>query len=110
MTSVRDQAASFEARIQADLEEVKRIVLEALAPHRARVWLFGSRARGMGARASDIDIAVLPLEPLPEGLLSEIQQALEDSRVLYAVDLVDLARADPELRKLVEREGVPWRS
>ncbi len=111
MASTPDEAApAQDARLQADLEEVKRIVLQGLGALRARVWFFGSRAHGRAGRASDIDIAVLPLDPLPEGLLSEIQETLDESLVLYPVDLVDLSRADPGLRALVERDGIPWRS
>lgn len=82
-------------------------MLDALGRYRARVWLFGSRARGDAVRGSDIDIAVLALEPLPEGLLEQIRQALEDSQVLFPVDL---STAEPELRERVEREGIAWRS
>jgi hypothetical protein len=55
-------------------------------------------------------VAVLPLEPLPPGLLSGIREALEESTVLPNVDLVDLTEAEPALREQVEREGVPWTS
>ena len=91
-----------------DLDEARRIVLEGLRPHAARVWLFGSRARGEPGRASDIDVAVLPEGPLPAGLLQEVREALENSQILYPVDLVDLTTAEPGLRETVLREGVPW--
>ncbi|MGD0497138.1 MAG: nucleotidyltransferase domain-containing protein [Bryobacteraceae bacterium] len=48
-----------------DLNEVRRLVLRGLSGRRARVYLFGSWARGDASRVSDIDVAVLPLEPLP---------------------------------------------
>ncbi|HET7292884.1 MAG TPA: nucleotidyltransferase domain-containing protein [Vicinamibacteria bacterium] len=92
-----------------DLDEVQRIVLAGLAPHRAQVFLFGSRAEGRPARGSDIDVGILPLEPLPPGLLTDIAEALENSRVLYAVDLVDLSRVEPSFRERVAREGIRWR-
>lgn len=100
------------AHVQAgyDLGEVKRMVLAALEGYGARVWLFGSHARAEAVRGSDIDVAVLALEALPPGLWEDLRQALEDSHVLFPVDLVDLAAAPPELRARVEREGVPWRS
>jgi predicted nucleotidyltransferase len=100
------------ARVSAehDLNQVRGIVLGALSGHRARVWLFGSHARGEAVRGSDIDVAILALEPLPEGLLEETRQALENSEVLLPVDLVDLSSAEPGLREHVEREGIPWRS
>lgn len=92
-----------------DLDAVQRIVLESLASHRVQVFLFGSRADGRPVRGSDIDVAILPLEPLPAGLLTEISEALENSRVLYTVDLVDLTRVEPAFRERVEREGIRWR-
>ena len=92
-----------------DLDEVQRIVLSGLASHRVEVFLFGSRAHGRPARGSDIDVGILPLEPLPAGLLTDIADALENSRVLYSVDLVDLTRVEPTFRERVEREGIRWR-
>jgi len=99
-----------DARLRGDIEEVKRIVLEGLGTHRARVWLFGSRARGLGRRGSDIDVAILPLEPLPAGTLARIEETLENSLVLYPVDLIDLSSAEPALGERVERDGIPWTS
>ena len=110
MTTLRADAVPAEAQLRADIEEVKRIVLSGLGTHRARVWLFGSHARGSGGRASDIDVAILPLEPLPAGTFARIEEALENSLVLYPVDLVDLSSADPALRERVERDGIPWTS
>ena len=111
MATARGETRSAaEDRLQADLEDVKRLVLQGLGPHPARVWLFGSRARGTGGRASDIDVAILPLVPLPAATLARIEETLENSLVLSRVEIVDLSSADPALRQRVEREGVPWRS
>lgn len=103
-------ALPTDVRLRADIEDVKRIVLEGLGSQRARVWLFGSRAQGLGGRGSDIDVAILPLEPMPAGTLARIEEALANSLVLYPVDLVDLSRAEPALRERVERDGIPWTS
>jgi len=91
-----------------DLAETRRIVAEGLRGHRARIYLFGSRARGDASPTSDIDVAVLPLEPLPPGTLAEIREALEESRVLYPVEVVDLSEAAPEFRERVLAEGILW--
>lgn len=109
---MRIVATTRPARVVAerDLAEVRRIVLGALSRCQARVWLFGSHARGEAVRGSDIDVAILALEPLPEGLLGEIRHTLENSQVLFPVDLVDLATAEPALRDVVEREGIAWTS
>jgi predicted nucleotidyltransferase len=91
-----------------DLDQVRAIVLEGLRGHPARVYLFGSWARGKARRISDIDVGILPLEPLPPGLLLDLQEALENSDVLYPVDLVDLTSAYGPLRERVLSEGVLW--
>ncbi len=90
------------------LAEVRKIVLKGLAGYPARAYLFGSRARGASSRTSDIDVAVLPSEPLPAGVLSAIREELEESTIPYTVDLVDLSEADTAFRELVQREGLPW--
>lgn len=91
-----------------DLEEVRRIVQTRLGGHPARVYLFGSWARDSATHTSDIDVGVMPLAPLPEGLLSEIREALEESLVVYDVDLVDLSEAAPGFRQRVLEEGILW--
>lgn len=91
-----------------DLEEVRRMVLDGLKGHRARVYLFGSWARGEERRISDIDVGIEPLEPLPAGLLLDLQDTLDNSDVLYPVDLVNLDITAPGLRERVLTEGVPW--
>jgi predicted nucleotidyltransferase len=91
-----------------DLEAVRRIVLSGLRAHPARVFLFGSRARGDHRVASDIDVAVLPLGPIPAGLLARIREELDESQVPFVVDLVDLREAPPSLRERALREGTEW--
>jgi predicted nucleotidyltransferase len=90
------------------LEEVRRIVLEGLGNRPAKVFLFGSQARGDARRGSDIDVAVLPGEPLPAAVLARIRETLEESRVPYDVDLVDLARADEDFVKSALTEAILW--
>jgi predicted nucleotidyltransferase len=89
------------------VEQVKEIVLRALAPFPVSVYLFGSRARGDAMRSSDV--AVEPHCELPVALLSELGETLEESAVPYFVDIVDLRSADPAFRGRVKREGFAWR-
>jgi predicted nucleotidyltransferase len=91
-----------------DLQEARRIVLDRLRGQAARVFLYGSWVRGHASRTSDIDIGVLPEQKLPAGLLSEIRDALEESTIVYPVDLVDLSEASSSLRQRVLSEGIPW--
>jgi predicted nucleotidyltransferase len=92
----------------SDLEEVRRIVLDALRAQPARVFLFGSHARGEARPTSDIDVAILPLAPLPPGMLSVLRERLEESSVASEVEIVDLGDAGQALRDRVFQEGIEW--
>jgi len=92
------------------LREVRAIVLRGLEGWPAKVWLFGSFARGEERTTSDIDVAVEPGPDFPAHLLGEIAEALEDSTIPYFFDLVDLCAACDRLRAKVLKEGVPWRT
>ena len=93
---------------EQDLAQARRIVLGLLGAHRARVWLYGSRARGDAGRCSDIDIAVWPQAPLPAGTLARLRDALEESTIPYHVDAIDLSTVDEVFRQKVLAEAVPW--
>ena len=91
------------------LEELRGMVLGALGEHDAAVWLFGSCARGEARQHSDIDIAILPRDALPDGFLADLASEIEESSIPYDVDLVDLRHAPPGLQEEVHREGVKWK-
>jgi predicted nucleotidyltransferase len=91
------------------IEELRRMVLDALGEHDAAVWLFGSCARGEARQHSDIDIAILPRDNLHPGFFGELDADIEESTIPYDVDLVDLRNADPVLIAEILREGIPWR-
>ncbi|MCL6522274.1 MAG: nucleotidyltransferase domain-containing protein [Firmicutes bacterium] len=90
------------------MEEVRALVLQHLRGTGARVFLFGSWARGEERAASDIDIAVDHDSPLPPGCLAELREVLEESTIPFRVDLVDLAECDPAFRSRVTEEAVEW--
>ena len=92
----------------ADLNEVRRIISAGLQGYRVHLYLYGSWAAGNATRTSDIDVAVLPLDPIPRDLLARIREDLEESRVIYPVDLVDLSESPEDFRERVLREGVSW--
>jgi uncharacterized protein len=91
------------------IRKLRRIVLDALAGHDAGVWLFGSCARGDVQQHSDIDIAILPRDDLPDSILTELTADIEESPIPYHVDLLDLRHADPALIDDIRREGIAWR-
>ncbi|MBV9862197.1 MAG: nucleotidyltransferase domain-containing protein [Alphaproteobacteria bacterium] len=91
------------------IETLRHLVLDALADRKAAVWLFGSCISGKVRHSSDIDVAILPREQLPDGFFAELAEAVEESTIPYDVDLVDLRSADPALIGEVYRGGVKWR-
>lgn len=72
----------------------------------AKVYLFGSRARGTASEFSDVDIAIESDAPLDEPL-TLAREAIENSLIPYKVDLVDLSKT-PYLKTVIQREGIRW--
>ena len=69
------------------LSYLKRFVVEPLVNEGARVWLFGSRARGDQKVFSDIDLMVESERDL-RSTISAIQEVLTNSDLPFKVDLV----------------------
>lgn len=90
------------------LEEARQIVARVLADTVANVYLFGSFAWGKQHRGSDLDIAIEAPAPLPVTLMSDLQEAFEESHIPYRVDLVDLADTEPAFRERVRQTGRVW--
>ena len=99
----------YSTKEAGDLDLTRRLIVEYLQGQSVRIWLFGSRAWGGAERSSDIDIGILPMEPLPPGTLAGLQEELDESVVLPRVEVFDLKRVDPVLRDKVISQGVPWR-
>ena len=91
-----------------DLELTRSIVLKSLKGYRANAYLFGSQATGKAYRYSDIDVAILPLQPLPASLFFNLRDALEESDVIRNVDVVNLQEVDEFFYQRVMEEGVLW--
>ncbi len=91
-----------------DIEEARRIVQSMLAEHEVDVYLFGSAANGNMTDHSDIDIAVLAKEGLPAGLLAQIRDALDQSNILYPIDLVYLNDTSADFKAKVLQQGKSW--
>jgi hypothetical protein len=90
------------------LAEVRQLVLRVLGGPIATVYLFGSFGTAAQHRGSDIDLAIDSPTSLPRALLARLREELEESRVPYRVDVVDLAEADPAFRERVRRTGRLW--
>lgn len=84
------------------IEEHVRCCLEPMQP--VAVYLFGSAAAGTMRVESDVDVAILPRDPLDPVFLFKKQTELAE-RIGRDTDLVDLDRASTVFRKEVLRGG-----
>ena len=109
MTITSNTTAGMNPTRKRAIEELRQMVLAALAEHDAEVWLFGSCARDEALRHSDIDIAIMPRDELPSGFFSDLTEIVEESSIPYDVDIVDLRSAAPIRIDEVRREGVKWK-
>ncbi|QQR48876.1 nucleotidyltransferase domain-containing protein [bacterium] len=84
-------------------------ILSALFPD-AKIYLFGSRARGTNQEFSDIDIALDAGKKLRRADVGEARDMLGESNIPYKIDLVDFQDISEAMRKFILQEGVLWKS
>jgi predicted nucleotidyltransferase len=70
------------------------------------VRVFGSRARGIARRSSDLDLAISSPEATPTDW-AELCDALENTPIIYELDIVRSEQvANKRLKDKIAREGV----
>ncbi len=84
-------------------------IIEIFFP-RAKVYLFGSRARGDFEQTSDIDIAIDAGNAISIVEKGQILSMIDALNVPQKTDLVDFHRAPDALKKSILEEGVLWKS
>lgn len=99
-----------EDREKEFLNELKGIVLSLLRGKECSVYLFGSRARGDFRRSSDADVGVMGLDERDFlRFKCLLEDWLEDSRIPFNVDVVNLDGVSEEFLKTVLKEGIRWK-
>jgi type I restriction enzyme S subunit len=91
--------------ISEEQRRIVRSILTRIIPG-ATYLAFGSRLGRRHHRYSDLDIAVKTTRKIPLALLSALEEAFAESDLPFRVDIVDLSRASPEFRRLVEGHHV----
>ena len=85
--------------------EELRSILETHLPGR-RVWAFGSRATGKRVkRYSDLDL-LIDGEDFSFREAALLEEAMDESRLPFKVDVVQAATLTPEFRARIERDLV----
>ena len=84
---------------------IVRTALRRHVPDR-EVLVFGSRATWTAKNYSDLDLVIMGEEPLSLHASSALAEAFGESDLPFKVDVVDWARIDDGLRRIVRRHGV----
>lgn len=74
----------------SDFQILLNLVLEPLKKKSIKLYIFGSRATGRQHKFSDLDLLIEPPndKPISVSELSEIKEAIEESRFPIKVDFV----------------------
>ncbi|MCL0032901.1 nucleotidyltransferase domain-containing protein [Peptococcaceae bacterium] len=83
---------------------VAKIIIEYLPD--AKVFLFGSRAKGCAKERSDFDIAIYNKKKIPLDVMAKIKEEVEELPTLKSIDIVDLNRVNEKFKDSVMRDGV----
>ncbi len=86
-----------------ELKLIEAIVAKPLAEVGAKLWVFGSRARGDYSRYSDLDLLIDSKEDISR-LVEGINEILIESNFPYIVDLVLDSNLDKDYRPFVEKD------
>jgi predicted nucleotidyltransferase len=83
-------------------------MLSALFPE-AKIYLFGSRARGAHKFHSDIDLAVDMGRKMDLSEIAMAKNVLEAVNILRKVDVVDVNNVPEALRESIIKDGILWK-
>ena len=84
-------------------------VIEIFFPD-AKIYLFGSYARGQQTLSSDLDIAIDLGTDVPLVQLSQIREMISILHTMQKVDVVDFHSVPSELRQTILEEGILWKN
>ncbi|CDK30831.1 type VII toxin-antitoxin system MntA family adenylyltransferase antitoxin [Candidatus Babela massiliensis] len=84
-------------------------VIEIFYPD-AKIYLFGSRARGTHNERSDIDIAIDAGRLLTMSERGQLNNMIDALNIVQEVDIVDFKNIPEALKNNILREGIVWKN
>jgi len=83
-------------------------IISVLIPE-AKIYLFGSRARGNCKKYSDIDIALDAGKLLPVQDVDEVKSMLNESNIQYLIDVLDFHSVNAGMQEAIMKEKIIWK-
>lgn len=75
----------------------------------AKIYLFGSRARGDFKPGSDMDLAIDIGKEMTIHEIARAKRILDDLYFTYMFDVVDMQKIPKEMKEIILREGILWK-
>lgn len=88
--------------------QIKDIILRHLPNQKHDIFLFGSRARQKHGIWSDYDVGILGDSPVSDKIIGNIEEELENSDVLYKVDIVDFYKVTSKFSDVARDDIKLW--
>lgn len=79
---------------------IKDTIRKYLPDESYKIFIFGSRAEKTNRKWSDVDVGIEGPKGIPWGIIENIKEELENSRIPYRVDVVDFKQASDSFRKV----------
>lgn len=97
----------MEGDIDLSLQQLNEIrtILSSHVPDIA-VWAFGSRVTGSAREYSDLDLALITVEPLPLTTKADLVACFSESNLPFKVDLVDWSSTSDNFRNIITANKV----
>jgi type I restriction enzyme S subunit len=86
-----------------------QIIRDVLATHlgdECHVWVFGSRAKNTARFNSDLDLAIECAEALSKQALIRLNEAFDEAKLAFSVDVVDLNTVEPYFKTIIDSHKV----
>ena len=87
-------------------EKIKDTVRKYLTDPSLKVFVFGSRANSTNRKWSDIDIGILGKQKIHGSVIVKIEEELENSKIPYLVDIVDLSNVSEQFRSVALKNAL----
>ena len=87
-----------------DLIVIKKILSKHVPGLEVRV--FGSRVNGGAKPYSDLDLAIVGKDKIPQEVFIELKYAFHESSLSFRIDVLDWHRISPEFQKIIGQKYI----